>query len=99
MRKLTPILLFPALRLTGYAFPKNYRHGITLWNRIVYSLVDTVGCNLLQYKFDTIKSQAIELMNEAPNTANEKTLMRVFWYVILPIAMLGVYQANKQLAK
>ena len=46
MRKLAATILTPAMKLTGFRFSKDYRHGITLFHKIVYSCVDTVGANM-----------------------------------------------------
>lgn len=45
-RRLNGRLLAPALRLTGFRFSKQYRHGATLRHRVIYAVVDTVGANL-----------------------------------------------------
>lgn len=46
IRSILGILLVPALKITGFRFSKDYRYGITRWNRLVYFFVDTVGANL-----------------------------------------------------
>jgi hypothetical protein len=46
MRKLAATILTPAMKLTGFRFSKDYRHGITVFHRIVYYCVDTVGANM-----------------------------------------------------
>ena len=42
----TAAMLVPILKVTGYRFSKRFRHGDTLWHRVVYSAVDTVQANL-----------------------------------------------------
>jgi len=39
-------LVVPALKATGWRFPKTYRHGVTRWHRAVYACVDTVQANI-----------------------------------------------------
>lgn len=39
-------VLVPALRLTGFRFSKDYRHGTTRFHRAVYACVDTVSANV-----------------------------------------------------
>lgn len=39
-------LLFPVLKLTGFRFSRDYRHGLTAYHRVVYTLVNTVKANL-----------------------------------------------------
>jgi hypothetical protein len=46
MRKLAAALLAPAMKLTGFRFSKDYRHGLTLFHRVVYYCVDTIGANM-----------------------------------------------------
>jgi hypothetical protein len=46
MRRLNAKLISPVLRVTGYRFSKDYRHGITWFHRIVYRCVDTVHANI-----------------------------------------------------
>lgn len=45
MRTITAYMLVPAMKLTGFRFSKDYRWGISRWNRFVYATVDTVGAN------------------------------------------------------
>ena len=45
MRKITAMLIVPVMKLTGFRFTKDYRHGSTLFHRVVYFAVDTVGAN------------------------------------------------------
>tara|TARA_R100001443_G_scaffold114274_1_gene130088 strand:- start:3750 stop:3974 length:225 start_codon:yes stop_codon:yes gene_type:complete len=45
MRKLNAKLLYPFMKITGFMFSKDYRWGTTLFHRIVYRYVDTVGAN------------------------------------------------------
>lgn len=46
MRELTASLIAPILRVTGFRFSKDYRHGVTLFHRIVYALVSTPIANI-----------------------------------------------------
>ena len=46
MRQLTPYIVAPFLRLTGYRFSKHFRWGTTFGHKLVYALVDTVGSNI-----------------------------------------------------
>ncbi len=46
MRKLAAAILAPAMKLSGFRFSRDYRHGISLFHRIVYSCVDTIGVNI-----------------------------------------------------
>ena len=45
LRHLAGMAVAPYLRRTGYRFSKDYRHGITLFHRITYTLVDCVAAN------------------------------------------------------
>lgn len=45
LRSLIGYLVAPILLVTGFRFSKDYRWGTTLFHRIVYLLVDTVGAN------------------------------------------------------
>ena len=45
-RMLTAALIVPVLKITGYRFSKNFRHGVTYGHRSVYAMVDTVHANL-----------------------------------------------------
>ena len=45
-RMMTAAMVSPILRLTGYRFSKNFRHGVTYGHRSVYAMVDTVHANL-----------------------------------------------------
>jgi len=45
MRKITASIIVPVMKLTGFRFTKDYRHGATLFHRVVYFAVDTVGAN------------------------------------------------------
>ena len=45
-RMLTAALIVPVLKITGYRFSKNFRHGVTYGHRAVYAMVDTVHANL-----------------------------------------------------
>lgn len=47
MRNLLAHILAPVLRLTGFRFSKDYRYGITLGHRVIYTLVNTVKANIL----------------------------------------------------
>ena len=46
MRKLNAAILAPVMKLTGFRFSKDYRHGSTLFHKAVYACVDTVGANM-----------------------------------------------------
>jgi hypothetical protein len=39
------VLIGFVLSRTGFRFSKDYRYGVSLYHRIVYSLVNTVRCN------------------------------------------------------
>jgi hypothetical protein len=45
MRKINAILLYPFMKIFNFHFSKDYRWGTTLFHRVVYRLVDTVGAN------------------------------------------------------
>ena len=45
MRKITASIIVPVMKLTGFRFTKDYRHGATMFHRVVYFAVDTVGAN------------------------------------------------------
>jgi len=46
LRMFTAALTVPVLKITGYRFSKNFRHGVTYRHRAVYAMVDTVHANL-----------------------------------------------------
>jgi len=46
LRMFTAALIVPVLKITGYRFSKNFRHGVTYGHRAVYAMVDTVHANL-----------------------------------------------------
>lgn len=46
IRKITAAAIVPVLKLTGFRFSKDYRHGTTRFHRAVYAMVDTVGANI-----------------------------------------------------
>ena len=43
----TARMLAPILRMTGFRFSKDYRHGATAYHRAVYAIVSTPTANLL----------------------------------------------------
>lgn len=45
LRYLIAALIAPVMRLTGFYFSKDYRHGSTRFHRAVYACVDTVEAN------------------------------------------------------
>jgi len=45
MRNFLAHIIAPAMRLTGFRFSKDYRHGTTRFHRAVYTIVSTVGAN------------------------------------------------------
>jgi hypothetical protein len=45
-REIAAKIISPILKLTGFRFSKDYRHGVTLWHRIVYANVSTVIANI-----------------------------------------------------
>jgi len=45
MRNITARIIAPLLSITGFRFSKSYRHGVTLYHRVVYSIVDVVAAN------------------------------------------------------
>jgi hypothetical protein len=46
MRAAVAMILVPVMKLTGFRFSKSYRREETLYHKIVYRMVDTVGANL-----------------------------------------------------
>ena len=46
MRRLLGKGLVPVMKVTGFRFSKNYRWGTTLYHRIIYAMIDTVGANI-----------------------------------------------------
>jgi hypothetical protein len=46
MRKIIGLITVPFLKLTGFRFSKDYRHGVTPFKAFVYKHVDTVSANL-----------------------------------------------------
>ena len=46
-RKATAYIASPILRITGFRFSKDYRHGKTAFHRIVYAIVSTPIANSL----------------------------------------------------
>ena len=57
IRTITAYAISPILRITGFRFSKDYRHGTTRFHRAIYRMVDTVTANYAGgMKFsDTIK--------------------------------------------
>ena len=47
----TAHMLAPILRMTGFRFSKDYRHGTTAFHRAVYAIVSTPTANLLAEGF------------------------------------------------
>jgi|TARA_R100001530_G_C4200819_1_gene124740 hypothetical protein len=45
IRKFNAMLLYPFMKIFNFHFSKDYRWGTTLFHRVVYRLVDTVGAN------------------------------------------------------
>jgi len=45
IRNFNAAFVAPILKLTGYRFSKNFRHGVTVWHRAVYAMVNTVQAN------------------------------------------------------
>jgi len=45
MRSLNAKLIAPALKLTGFRFSKDYRHGVTRFHRMVFALINTIEAN------------------------------------------------------
>ena len=45
MRTIIAAIIAPAMRLTGFRFSKDYRHGTTMFHRLVYRFVSTVAAN------------------------------------------------------
>lgn len=46
IRTITALALVPAMKITGFRFSKAYRHGTTVWHRLVYRAVNTVQANI-----------------------------------------------------
>jgi len=46
MRKIVGKAIVPVMKVTGFRFSKNYRWGTSIYHRIVYTLVDTIGANI-----------------------------------------------------
>ena len=46
MRYTMATLISPILFVTGFRFSKAYRHGATVYHRIVYALISTVSANI-----------------------------------------------------
>ena len=45
MRTLIAKLIAPAMKVSGFRFSKDYRHGVSAYHRCVYRLVDVVAAN------------------------------------------------------
>lgn len=45
MRYILAALIAPFMRLTGFRFSKDYRHGTTRFHRAVYACIATVEAN------------------------------------------------------
>jgi len=45
MRTFIAYLLVPAMKVTGFRFTKDYRHGVSSFHRCVYRMVDVVTAN------------------------------------------------------
>ena len=46
MRVFIGKIIAPVMKVTGFRFSKDYRWGTTLFHRVVYKLVDTIGANM-----------------------------------------------------
>jgi hypothetical protein len=46
MRTAVAMILVPVMKITGFRFSKSYRREETLYHKIVYRMVDTVGANI-----------------------------------------------------
>lgn len=46
IRSITALILAPAMRVTGFRFSRDYRHGTTVFHAAVYELVDTTTANI-----------------------------------------------------
>jgi hypothetical protein len=46
MRTVVAMVLVPVMKLTGFRFSKDYRWEKTLYHKIVYRMVGTVGANV-----------------------------------------------------
>ncbi len=46
-RKVTAYIASPIMRITGFRFSKDYRHGKTFFHRIVYAIISTPIANSL----------------------------------------------------
>ena len=47
MRITTAYLIAPIMRLTGFRFSTDYRHGATRYHRVIYAMVSTVRANTI----------------------------------------------------
>jgi|DEB0MinimDraft_10_1074344.scaffolds.fasta_scaffold266526_2 hypothetical protein len=47
LKVITARMIAPILRMTGFRFSKDYRHGATAYHRAVYAIVSTPTANLL----------------------------------------------------
>ena len=45
IRLITAALAVPAMKITGFRFSKDYRHGTSAFHRAVYACVNTVQAN------------------------------------------------------
>ena len=52
MRSITARALAPIMRVTGFRFSRDYRHGLTAWHRAVYACVSTVEANMRADRFE-----------------------------------------------
>lgn len=46
IRTIAATILAPIMKVTGFRFSKDYRHGVTKYHAFVYRFVDTIGANM-----------------------------------------------------
>ena len=54
MKNIITHTVVPMLVITGFRFSKDYRHGITRFNRIVYFMINTPQANILADKIKNL---------------------------------------------
>lgn len=45
-RDAAAVVIAPVLKITGFRFSRAYRHGDTMFHRVVFAMVNTVSANL-----------------------------------------------------
>lgn len=54
LRIATAYMIAPILRMTGFRFSKDYRHGATAFHRAVYAVISTPTANILAVGFSNL---------------------------------------------